>query len=95
MAIESQQVLRSAKHRAWRYDLTGDESWFYYTIDHDHIWILDGEEVLAIPRRAITSPKRMLAVFWSPLGFSLVEILPKGIHFDSQYFTSNILSAIV
>jgi hypothetical protein len=37
----------------------------------------------------------MLTVLWSPLGFSLAEILPKGIHFDSQYFCSNILSAIV
>jgi hypothetical protein len=31
----------------------------------------------------------------SALGFSLVEIISKGIHFDSQYFCSNILSAIV
>jgi hypothetical protein len=37
----------------------------------------------------------MLTVFWSPLGFSLVEILPKEILFDSQYFCSNVLSAIV
>jgi hypothetical protein len=43
----------------------------------------------------IASPKRMLAVFLSPLGFSLVEILPKGIHFDSQYFYYNILSVLV
>jgi histone-lysine N-methyltransferase SETMAR len=59
------------------------------------MWIPDGEEVLTRPRRMIASPKRMLAVFWSPLGFSLVEIIPKGIRFDSQYFYSNILSAIV
>jgi hypothetical protein len=37
----------------------------------------------------------MLTVFWSPLGFSFVEILPKGIHVDSQYFCSSVLSAIV
>jgi hypothetical protein len=37
----------------------------------------------------------MLTVFWSPLGFSLVEILSKRIRFDSEYFCSNILSAIV
>jgi hypothetical protein len=45
MVIELQQVLQSAKHRVWRYLLTGDESRFYYTIDHDHMWVLDGEEV--------------------------------------------------
>jgi hypothetical protein len=26
------------------YFLTGDESWFYYTVDHDHMWTPDGEE---------------------------------------------------
>jgi hypothetical protein len=36
----------------------------------------------------------MLTVFWSPLGFSLVETLLKGIHFDSQSFCSSLLSAI-
>jgi hypothetical protein len=95
MAIELQQVPQSAKHRAWRYFLTGDESRFYYTIDHDHTWIPGGEEVPTRPTRMETSPKRLLIVFWSPFGFSLVEILPKGIHCDSQYFCSNILSEIV
>jgi hypothetical protein len=37
----------------------------------------------------------MLTVFWSPLNLSLVEILSKGIHSDSQYFCSNILFAVV
>jgi histone-lysine N-methyltransferase SETMAR len=37
----------------------------------------------------------MLTIFWSPLGFFLVEILPKGIYFDSQYFCPNVLFAIV
>jgi histone-lysine N-methyltransferase SETMAR len=37
----------------------------------------------------------MLTVFWSPLSFSLSEILPTGIRSDSQYFCSNILFAIM
>jgi hypothetical protein len=50
MALELQQVLQSAKHRAWSYFLTGDESWFYYTIDHCHMRIPDGEVVPTRPR---------------------------------------------
>jgi hypothetical protein len=95
MAIELQQILQSAKHRRWWYFLTEDEFWLDYTIGHNHMWIPGGEEVLARPRRTIASPKRMLTVFWSPLGFSLVEIMPKGILFGFQYFCSNILSAVV
>jgi hypothetical protein len=59
------------------------------------MWIPDGEEVQTRPRRTISNPKQMPTVFWSPLGFSLIKSLPKGIRFDSQYFCCNILSAIV
>jgi hypothetical protein len=95
MAIKLQQVLQSAKHCAWPYFLTGDESWLCYTTNHDHMWIPDGKVMPTQRRRTIASPERTLAVFWSQLGFSLVEILPKGIHYESQYFCSNVLSAIV
>jgi hypothetical protein len=78
MAAELQPMLHCAKHRPWRYFLTGDESWFYYTTGHGHMWIPDGEDVSIRPRQTIASPKRILAVFWSRLGFVFVEILRKG-----------------
>jgi hypothetical protein len=34
-AIELKKVLYSAKHYDWGYILTGDESWFYFTINPD------------------------------------------------------------
>jgi hypothetical protein len=95
IAIKFRQVFQSAKHRTWRYFLIGDESWFYCKIYHDPMWVPDREEVPTRLRRTITSSRQMLTVFWSLLGVFLVETLPKGIHFDSQYFCSNILSAIV
>jgi histone-lysine N-methyltransferase SETMAR len=95
MAIELQQMVRLAKHRSWRYFLTGDESWFYFAIDHDHMWLPEGAHAPTRPRRTIASPKRMLTVFWSPLGFSLVEILPKGERFNAEYFCLQILAGIV
>jgi hypothetical protein len=36
----------------------------------------------------------MLAIFWSPLGFPLVQLLPKGQHFNAGYFYENILQEI-
>jgi hypothetical protein len=83
MAIELQQILQSAKHRTWRYFLTGDEPWFYSTIEQDFMWIPDGGEVQTRPRRTISSPKRMMTVFLSRLVFSHVEISQKGIQFLS------------
>jgi hypothetical protein len=68
-AIELKKVVCSAKHYAWRYILTGDESWFYFII-------------------------KMLTVFSSPFGFSLVQILPKGHHFNAEYFYNHTLYEI-
>jgi hypothetical protein len=59
------------------------------------MWIPDGGEVPTRPGQTIASPKQMLTVFWSPLGLSLAEILPKGIRFGFYYSCFNILSAIV
>jgi histone-lysine N-methyltransferase SETMAR len=36
----------------------------------------------------------MRTVFWSRLGFPLVQLLPKGQHFDAGYFCENILQEI-
>jgi hypothetical protein len=40
LAIEFKKALCSVKHHGWRYILTGDESWFYFTINPDHAWSL-------------------------------------------------------
>jgi histone-lysine N-methyltransferase SETMAR len=93
-AIELKKVLCRAKHDGWRYFLTGDESWFYFDNYPDHAWVAEGATAPIRPRQTIASPKRMLTVFWSPLGFSLVQILPKGEHFNARYFCENIIAEI-
>jgi hypothetical protein len=44
--------------------------------------------------QTIASPKPIFNIFWFPLGFSVAKILPKGQHFDTQYFISTILSVL-
>jgi hypothetical protein len=36
-SMDLERTLNLAKHRGWRYFLTSDESWFYFTIDHEQI----------------------------------------------------------
>jgi hypothetical protein len=86
MAIELKNVIESVKYRVWRYLLTGDESWFYFSIDHDNIWLQDGVPIPTRPKKTISSPKRMLTVFWSPLGFPVIQSLPKRVRFTGEYF---------
>jgi hypothetical protein len=94
MAIELENGIESAEHQRWRYLLTGDESWFYFSIDHENIWLQDGVQIPTRPKKTISSAKRMLTVFWSSLGFSVIQSLPKGVPFTGENFCSTIIREI-
>jgi hypothetical protein len=42
----------------------------------------------------ITSPKRILTLFWSPVSFPIIEILPKEDYCDIEFFCSKFLQKI-
>jgi hypothetical protein len=42
----------------------------------------------------LSSPKHMVTIFWLPLGFRVIRVLPKRAHFDATYFLDNILDEI-
>jgi hypothetical protein len=93
-SINLKEILKRAKHRGWRYILTGDESWFYLTIDHKQILTRSEAPPPTILNKITGSPKRIVTIFWSPLGFRVLRVLPKEVHFDAKYFRDNILSEI-
>ena len=88
------EIIQQARHQSWKFFLTGDESWFYFTEDFEIQWLLPDQKPFTRPRRIISTPKRMLTVFWSPLGFRIVEMLPSGNKFNSSYFTESILKKL-
>jgi hypothetical protein len=93
-AIELKKVFCSAKHYGWRYILAGYESRFYSIIDPDHALVPEGLVTPTRPRQIISNSKRMLTIFWPPLGFPLVQILPKGQRFNAEYLYNHILYEI-
>jgi hypothetical protein len=67
-----------------------DESWFYFNIDHEYMWIFEWAKISIWPNRIIANPKQMLIIiiiiiiiFRLSFGFSLIEILRKWSHFDA------------
>jgi hypothetical protein len=56
-ATKLTKVLCSAKDYGWRYILTGDESWPYFTINPDHAWVSKGAVIPTRSRQTISSPK--------------------------------------
>jgi hypothetical protein len=88
-------TLRSAMPHAWTHFLTGDELWFWLTIDYKQQWLLVGTEKLIRPGKMINFPKAIIIILWSPLGFPVIQDLPPKVTFTSEFFVDAILSHIV
>jgi hypothetical protein len=78
LSIELLDELRSIKHHGWKYIITLDESRFYIAIDHEQIWLRPEEAPPEKPNRMIQDRKVIVTIAWYPLGFHLIEALPKG-----------------
>jgi hypothetical protein len=87
-------LLGSVQHQGWKYLVTLDEAWFYFSNQHEQIWLPNQEDPPTIQRQTISSPKTMLTVVWNPHGFQLVSLLPKGQKWTSQYYIDHILPEI-
>jgi hypothetical protein len=90
-AHELLELLHKARDNSWNYFVTGDESWLYFETSHDRIWLQRNDARPVRAKKVINSPKAMLTVFWSPNGFHIIEALPAGRNFTSEYFCETIL----
>jgi hypothetical protein len=79
-------ALNSIKEQGWQYLLILDESWFYLSTDYNSIWLQDGELPPERERKMINSKKLMVTIVWNPLGFHLIDVLPKGQTFNAAYY---------
>jgi hypothetical protein len=87
--------LEQARHQRWRYFLTGDESWFLNATDFERMWVPEGQMPQSRPRVIVSTPKVMVSIFWSPVGFAVITALPPKTKFSSAYFCDNIIPEIV
>jgi len=93
----SKRLLRKvqkAREHSYVLFLTGDESWFYLETNYELVWLPSNESPPEKEKRMITDKKMMLTVFWNPEGFLVVDVLPHGQKFNSEYFINNILQPI-
>jgi hypothetical protein len=92
LSIELLCQLWSIEHHSWQFIITLDESQFYLSIDHEQIWFRVEEQPPERPRHIIQDPKMMVTIAWNPLGFRLLDALPKGNTFNTEYYRVNILT---
>jgi hypothetical protein len=84
--------LLSIKHHRWHFVITLDESWFYLSTHHQQIWLRADQELPERVKHRIQDKKIMVTIAWNPLGFHLVEALPKGRNFNAEYYGDHILA---
>jgi hypothetical protein len=73
------QVLRLAKHYAWKDGVTLDEAWFYFSNHFDRFWLPHDELPASFPKQTIACQRSMITVVWNPHGFHVIRCLSKGI----------------
>jgi transposase len=82
------------KDRGW-YDIaTLDGSWFYFTRDHERIWLPEGTEAPERERITVQVRKMVVTIVWNPTRFSRIIALPKGMKFNADYCISHRLNPL-
>jgi hypothetical protein len=83
------ETLEVQRDQAWHNIVTLDEPWFHLTTDHESIWFPSDEKVPERQRHMIQSKKFVLTIVWNPSGFLLVNVLPMGHKFNSDYYITD------
>jgi hypothetical protein len=63
MADSMLKMIAEARHQSWRSFLTRDESWFFYSIEYEQMWLPQGEKAPTKARQIIAEPKVMIIIF--------------------------------
>jgi hypothetical protein len=84
--------LRSIEHHSWPFIITLNESWFYLSTDQKQIWLRVEEQPHERPRHTIQDWAMMVTIAWNPLGFHLLDELPKSNTFHAECYHVNILT---
>ena len=90
-ATELFQLLTKSKHNSYRNIITGDQSWFLYKYDPQGAWVFEDDSAPVYPNPSNFVQKMMLTIIWGVYGTYIIDELPEGEHFNSQYFVEHIL----
>jgi hypothetical protein len=84
-------VLETQQSNGWHDIVTLDEPWFYLSPDDECIWLALEESMPNREWHMIQSPKLMIiTVIWNPSGFHIATAFPKGLKFNTGYYTREI-----
>lgn len=86
--------LDKAKKNNFKFILTGDECWFEYRYNYKRMWVFDFDERQDIVSPSDIQKKTMVTIFFNADGVQLIDVKPKGIKINSDYFINMILQKL-
>jgi hypothetical protein len=90
LSRELLQVFQTQQANWWHDIVSLDESWRYFSMDHERIWLTPGEPIPDREWHMIQSPKLMITIAWNPSGFHIVAVLLNGTKFNASYCATEI-----
>jgi histone-lysine N-methyltransferase SETMAR len=72
-----------------------DEYWFSFREDFERQWLPGDEPPADRVQSMVSSPRVMLTVVWNTEGFHIINVIPKGAMFGTDYYCEDILSEIL
>jgi hypothetical protein len=93
-SFELFEMLQHQKDRAWYDIVTLNECWFYFTTDHERIWLPERTETPERERITVQSREMMVTIVWNPTGFHRIVALPKAMKFNADYYISHIRDSL-
>lgn len=88
------EILIASKHESFRNVITGDQKWFNFYNGSSGAWLDIDQKPPQMVDGHISSKKVMVTIIWGVYGFFIVNFLPEGESYDSEYFISNILEPL-
>lgn len=87
------EILHSEQRTHFCNIVTGDESWFLYQYTQSSQWVISKDELINRTIKTNMQRKMFVTIFFNGDGVVLVDFLPKGAKFNSDYFI-NIIEQI-
>ena len=88
------EILIKSRENGWRDIITGDQSWFTYGYGVEGAWLTEDEKAPIMDGSKIQIKKIMITVIWGVHGIFLVDMLPEGTSFNSDYFIEHIIEPL-
>lgn len=87
-------VLESSQLQGWCDIVTGDQSWFKLQYGQNGAWLLPDDDSPEMDGSKISIEKVMVTIIWGINGFHIIDMMPKGNKYNSEYFIENILTPL-